>query len=347
MHKSFIFCTFAVKILIFCVMTNKERYAEWCQTQERLPLFMHSWWMDAVCAGKEWDVLLIRAEQCEIPDADKDAIVAAMPYLIRRRWRIHYIVMPQETQTGGLWLDENRELTASQIRNIVHVVEDALVQLKLSYYYQQFPSGSPCPDIFREDEFKVKERVTYRIEDLSNLDLVIGRFSKNKKRQLQKALSLHAEVGMDVEAFYRFHCQCMEARKRKISYTREFLLLIERKAARLKQCEIIRICNADGQVYAAAFVVWDTQRMYYLMPCYDPQFRDSGASSLLVLEAIKLAREKGVQFDFEGSNERGIANHYKQFGSEAFSYYSVSKLYKWWFWFALLINKIRNLRYGI
>ena len=67
----------------------------------------------------------------------------------------------------------------------------------------------------------------------------------------------------------------------------------------------------------------------------------------MVLEAMKLARGKGVKFDFEGSMIRGIANHYKQFGSTPERYYSVEKLYKWWFWFGLVFNKIRNWKYGI
>jgi hypothetical protein len=82
--------------------------------------------------------------------------------------------------------------------------------------------------------------------------------------------------------------------------------------------------------------------MYYLIPCYDPQYKSSGASALLVLEAIKLAQRLGVAFDFEGSMIKGIANHYKQFGSTATYYYSVEKYYKWYFWFANLYNRIKQ-----
>ena len=82
--------------------------------------------------------------------------------------------------------------------------------------------------------------------------------------------------------------------------------------------------------------------MYYLITCYAPAHKDSGAGALLVLEAIKLARQKGVAFDFEGSMIRGVANHYKQFGSTRTLYYSVEKYYKWYFWFANAYNWIRE-----
>ena len=128
-------------------------------------------------------------------------------------------------------------------------------------------AASRIQDIYlhlKEKGFKTKERITYRVEDLSDLDALIASFSKNKRRQLQKALSLHAERKMDIEEFYRFHKRCLEFRKRQCSYTREFLLVLERKARRLKQCEIISIHNADGQPYAAAFLVWDSRHLYYL-----------------------------------------------------------------------------------
>ena len=120
--------------------------------------------------------------------------------------------------------------------------------------------------------------------------------------------------------------------------------MLHRKTSRLQQSQILSICNADNQVVAAAFLVWDKHSLYYLIPCYDPQHKDSGASALLALEAIKFARQQGVAFDFEGSMIKGVANHYKQFGTTRTIYYSVEKYYKWYFWFANAYNWLRERR---
>jgi hypothetical protein len=266
-----------------------------------------------------------------------------MPYLIRKKAWMKYIVMPQQTQIGGIWISS--EALADNANLVSEIGQDfarQLAELNLSYYYQHYPIGSPAVEAMRTLGFKTKERVTYRIEDLSDLDQVINAFSKNKKRQLQKALSLHADMNMSAEDFYRFHVQCLQEQGKQISYSREFLLVLHRKTQRLGQSQILSICNADNQVLAAAFLVWDKQSMYYLIPCYNLQYKDSGASALLVLEAIKLARQKGVAFDFEGSMIRGVANHYKQFGSTRTIYYSVEKYYKWYFWFANAYNWLRE-----
>lgn len=319
-------------------MTNKERYIQWASEQEYLPLTMQPWWMDAVCAGKEWNVLLAVDKE--------DNILAALPYLIRKRAWLRYIVMPQQTQIGGIWVapsvTEDKWQTAEVCRQMV----EQLDALKLAYYYQQYPVNSLCVEPMRALGFKTRERITYRIDDLSNLDDVIDGFSKNKKRQLQKALSLHAERSMSPEEFYRFHANCMHEQRKRITYSREFFLVLERKARRLGQSEIISIHNADGEIYAAAFLVWDKRLMYYLIPCYALAHKNTGAGALLVLESIKLAREKQVIFDFEGSMIRGVANHYRQFGSTPVKYYSVEKYYRPLFRLATFFNKLRNIRYN-
>jgi len=318
-------------------MSNKERYMEWVAGQEFVPVMMSPWWMDAVCAGKEWDVLFAEDEEGHI--------LGAMPYLLRKRAWFRYIIMPQETQIGGIWVSESVTGDRWKTAEVCRQIAEQLDALKVAYYYQQFAPGSLCIDAMRGLGFKTRERVTYRVDDLSDLDALIASFSKNKRRQLQKALSLHVERGMEAEEFYRFHTRCMAARRRKLSYTREFLLVLERKARRNGQCEILAICDTDGQPYAAAFLVWDPKSMYYLIPCYDPAHADSGASALLVLESMKLAREKKVHFDFEGSMEHGTARHYSQFGSTPVTYYSVEKYYKPIFRLAIWFQKVRELKF--
>lgn len=318
-------------------MTNKERYSEWVAKQEYIPISMMPWWLDAVCAGKVWDVLFAEDENGNI--------TGAMPYLIRKRARMKYIVMPPLSQAGGIWVAPEVTGDRWKTAEVCRQFTEQLKAMKLAYYYQQFFPGSLCVDAMRGLRFKTKERVTYRVEDLSNMETLLASFSKNQRRQLQKAKDLQVTRTMEIEEFCRFHAQCLALRGRKPSYSREFLIVLERKARRLGQCEIISIRNAEGEVYAAALVVWDKRYLYYLVPTYDIRHKDSGASALLVWEAMKLAREKQVHFDFEGSNDKGIAHFYEQFGSKPVPYYAVEKYYKPIFRLAIGIQKLREWRF--
>lgn len=318
-------------------MTNKERYSEWVAKQEYVPISMMPWWMDAVCAGKVWDVLFAEDE--------KKKIVGAMPYLLRKRAGMKYILMPTLSQTGGIWVAPEVTGDRWKTAEVCRQIKEQLDKMGLAYYYQQYLPGSLCVDAMRGLGFKTKQRITYRVEDLSDMEALIASFSKNQRRQLQKAADLHATRTMEIEEFCMFQARCLKARGRQSSYSREFLHVLERKARRLKQCEIIAIRDNDGTPYAAAFVVWDKRFLYYLAPVYDIRFKDTGASALLVLEAMKLAREKQVHFDFEGSNERGIAKYYQQFGSQPVTYYSVEKYYKPIFRLAVWFQKLREWKF--
>ncbi len=331
-------------------MTNKELYIQWAKLQDELPVFMQPWWMDAVAAGKSWDVLLYFSSISDEQDRKVEDIVAVMPYLLCKRLWMHWIAMPQQTQIGGIWLTRNGGFDAQNklidLPKIAEYFATQLQALNIHYYYQQYPIGSRMIEPMQALGFKVRERVTYQIEDLHDLGKVVDSFSKNKKRQLQKAVILTVDKSLSAEQFYSFHRLCMTLQKKHVNYSREFFLVLQRKTEREQQSQIIAIRNADGELCAAAYLVWDKQRLYYLIPCFNPLYKESGANALLVVEAIKLAREKGVIFDFEGSMRRGTAEHYKQFGSEKKIYYSVEKYYRPLFRIAMVINYLRNLKYG-
>ena len=194
------------------MITNKEQYKQLCDKQPDIPLFMQYWWMQAVCTGKEWDVLLSFDQQGNIQ--------GALPYLLRKRMGMKYIVCPQETQINGLWTLAS--LTDEQRQSVYDDIIHQLNHLGLAYYYQHFPLHSEAPDYFDKHKFTCKKRWTYRIDDLSNLDYVISQFSKNKKRQLQKALSLHADFSLTADEFYHFHVLCLQEQGKIISYSKEF-----------------------------------------------------------------------------------------------------------------------------
>lgn len=303
-------------------MMTKEQYRDWCLTQPNLPLFMQDWWMDAVCLGKEWQV------------------IAGMPCLVRKRMGFKYVLMPQLTQIGGLYLeDSSYQLALDHATDIDHELTNA----KLSYYYQHFPLSSPIPDMLRQKGYYVSDRITYRLYSLSDLDAVFEKFSDNKKRQIRKSERNGMELcELSVEEFYAFHKSCMKAQRKRISYSLELLQSIDRACAARDARKILGLRTASGSLCSAAYLVYDKNVCYYLIPCYDPAYHNSGAGSRMVWESIRFAAEHSTIFDFEGSMNPGIANHYSQFGSSPAFYRSVEMMYTPLFTLALMFNDWRN-----
>jgi hypothetical protein len=82
--------------------------------------------------------------------------------------------------------------------------------------------------------------------------------------------------------------------------------------------------DAD-RVHAVAYVVCDRRTAYYLMGGGDPKLRTSGASSLLLWEAIRRTRPVVSVFDFEGSMLRPVERFFRAFGGRQVPYLHVSR----------------------
>ena len=300
--------------------TNKEQYARLCSETADMPLFLQHWWLQCVCAGKRWDVWLMK-------DTD-GSILAAMPYLYRKRlWGVPFIVQPTHTQLGGVWLSD-KALNDSDIqRRVVRKMTEFIKGLGVWYYYQQYCIDSPLVPLLGEAGFTLKKRLTYRLDDVSDMDAVTENCSKNKRRQFLHAKDLIVRRDMEPEEFYKFHSATLMSRNREISYTREYFLVLYNHAIRRGQGAIISLHDNDGQTLAALFTVWDDKRLYYLIPAFDINKKESGASARMALEAIRFASEKQLAFDFEGSMIPGVAKHYKQYGTTPVYYYGVEKVY--------------------
>ena len=84
-------------------MTNKERYIEWAGKQEYLPVFMHPWWLDAVCAGKEWDVLIAEDAEGQIKGVIRD-VNGNEQYVLGGNWLENlYVINSKTNEKSVLW----------------------------------------------------------------------------------------------------------------------------------------------------------------------------------------------------------------------------------------------------
>lgn len=85
----------------------------------------------------------------------------------------------------------------------------------------------------------------------------------------------------------------------------------------------------DGTPTAACFVVHDDRTAYYLLGGYCAENRHHGAGALAVWEAIRHAKEAGLDtFDFEGSVIPPIERFFRGFGGRLTPYFTVNK--GWW-----------------
>lgn len=295
-------------------------------------------------AGKSWDVLLVYRAGSQGEEAEN--IAAALPYMLQSRWGglVKWIEMPPQTYCGGAWMADGEDA-----HYVAREIGRKLDELKVDWYRQCYPARSPLPQLLMKEGYIGRELFRYRIEDeRENMETIVRHLSKNKSRQLNAAREAGMQVDweLDAEQFYRLHQQCATERNQKMEYSREFLLVLERKTRRLGQSQILCIRDPKGEVAGGAMLVWDQNSMYHQISFVNPHMRDKGAATFLAIEAIRLAKEKGLIFDFGPHHESRKAHHYRQLSGDPTLYYEMVKYRQWWWrWFIKLWDwskKINN-----
>ncbi|WP_321439177.1 GNAT family N-acetyltransferase [uncultured Bacteroides sp.] len=315
-------------------MTAKEQYRELCKEENNIPLFCQDWWMDAVCFN-EWDVFLAD---------EKGEIVGALPYHQRKKMGFNCVLQPQLTQYNGIWIKRKQFATdherLSYEKRIFNKLIEQLEQLGLSFYQQCFHMIITNWLPFYWQGYKQTTRYTYLISNIDNPEKVFSRFSPAKQRQIRKCENqLHLSLDMRPDEFYSHHKQSLKERGEEISYSYELFLRIYKATQSNNAGQLFAIKDDNGEVHACLFVVWDKASAYTLLYSISPQYASSGASTLVIWEAIRFLVHKTRCFDFEGSMVEGIENSYRQFGTTQKPYFLIEKYYSVLFKLLFSIHK--------
>jgi len=175
--------------------------------------------------------------------------------------------------------------------------------------------------------FQQTTRYTYVIEDLSDLDAVWSETRQNIRtdiRKAQKKLGIRTDLSLD--SFLSLSEMTFQRQGISLPYSRELVARLDRACVERNCRRIFFAEDSQGQLHAAIYLVWDEQSAYYLMGGADPELRNSGATSLVMWEAIQFAGTVTRSFDFEGSMIEPVERFFRSFGARQRPYFQVSKV---------------------
>lgn len=303
-------------------MSDKDLYREFCETEDKIPIYSKDWWMDAVCGEDNWDVILIKDKN--------DEIIASLPYYLKRKYGLKYITQPPLTQTNGLYIKYSKEQKlASKLsyeKEIIFEIDDKLKELGIDYYNQNFHYSFLNWQPFYWKGYSQTTRYTYVIRDLSDLRTVFSNFSKSKRKYINENEGKYRVYETDnVRMFYELNRKVFERQGLKIPYSMNFIIKLDQRLAE-RQSRVIFAANDEyGNVNCMLYLVFDKMSSYLLMSGTDPERRDLNLKTLLVWEAIKFSSKIGLMFDFEGSMMENVATFFREFGAEPIPYHSIWK----------------------
>lgn len=296
-------------------MTDKEQYIELC-AHENLPLHAQTWWIEKSTLGKEWDAVIVKNAEGRIE--------AAMACHIVHKFGQRAILMPIHTQYHFVYIapDAPKDIYS----RLTEAFENKCKTLHIGWVKLQGFYPDPLIQELKKCGFEISERITYRIPIVPAREEIPKLFSQNKRRQLRKAEGLTI-AHLEAAHFYSLHEQWLSKQDKHIDYPREWAQAVLQEATLKTQALLLGAQDTNGNILAIIFLAWDSKWAYYLLPSYDPTYKDSGAMAWLTNEAICIAHNRGLGFDFEGSMTPSIASSYKQFGGIAETYYCIQKFY--------------------
>jgi hypothetical protein len=301
-------------------MTNREKYRVFCKENRSIPIFSKDWFLDAVCGKDNWDVVLVEKQR---------KIIASMPFYKKKKALFTIITMPKHAQTMGVFLTypkgQKYETKLSYEKKIMQSLIEQLPTV--DYFNQTFHYSITNWLPFYWKGFTQTTNYTYVIEGLSNLDMVFKNFSNGKRKDIEKAKSV-VEIKFDLPAkeFYAHHKQTLEKQNAKISYSFEHFYRIYTNLYNNNSGRTLFAIDKDNNIHAALLVIWDENSGYNLITTFDPTFRSSGASTLLIQESIRFISTKADIFDFEGSMIERVEKSYRQFGAKQKPYFDITKV---------------------
>ncbi len=302
-------------------MSSKELYREFTKTEETLPIFSKSWWLDTVCGNDlAWDAIMVT-------DEDKNMVTFPFCHTINR-FGPTAIIMPGLTQTLGPYFKIEDNAKLSKIQEIKKTLCYSLIdQLpKFNYFEMKFHRSFTNWQPFYWKGFQQTTRYTSRIQKDQPEELVFNGIQKRLRTYIQKnEKNLNVEVGNDISEIWDINEDTFDRKDNTIPYSLDFLKRMD-SACQEHDCRRILISrNESGNIMAFAYLVWDSEDVYLLLGGRDPKYDKSNQKASLVWESIKIALSMGKNFDFEGSMMEGVQHFNSLFGCSVEPYSSIRK----------------------
>ena len=294
-------------------------------------VFQEDWWLDAV-SPNSWKKIVIG-------DARNPDLV--FPYVCTRKYRFNRIHMPKLTQTIGPWLkntDAKYCKKLSREKDLFFALLEKIPDFDdfcVAFHYS-FTNWLP----FYWKGFRQTTRYTYVLDELTDLEKVWYGFQENIKTDIKKAQKIvSVNTEMDMDSFINIQKKTFQRQNVAFPFSKDFLVRVDQACSARSCRKFFYAIDEKYRVHAAIYVMWDDRSAYYLMGGGDPELRNSGATSLLLWEAIKFCSTVTKEFNFEGSMIESIERFFRAFGAHQKPYFLIQKEKP----FFNLIKKVKGL----
>jgi hypothetical protein len=260
-------------------------------------IFQESWWLDAVAPGS-WGEATVSSD---------GMMIARLPYCTKHFMGISGIGMPPLTHTMGPQLPLTGPAFNFRPSDHQRLINELMGQLpRHSFFFQVCdPSMENALPLYALG-YDSSLTYTLRIEAGQSPEQTWKGMRRQIRQDIQKAqkmFSIHHDLSID-EFCYFYNTNA------KLNHNLWWSKAHETKASLIKR-RLYEACLAQdatcllaardekGVLRAASMPVWGHGVMYYLLASHDADPAGKGSIKLLIWEALKMAHQKRLTFDFD------------------------------------------------
>lgn len=272
-------------------------------SEDNLPIFHQKWWL-SISTNNHFHIK-------EVKDS-RGNLLAYFPYYIKKTYGLSVLRMPKYTRFLGpvLYLPPSKPFRKEQ--RIRHIVEKILSDLPrhdgMRFY---LPPDHPGTFAFSLCGLKIEHDYTFQIPVSLPLEDVwdeCDHKTRNLIRTAQKRVTVERSSSLD--EFIQL------SKKERSRNTHNFPLLkrLVTEGVKREQIRLLHAYTEDRMLVASCILIWDKTTLYYWQAARDHHVNVAGSNMLLIWEAMKLAKELGLIFDFDGYSTPATAKMQASFG---------------------------------
>lgn len=279
-------------------MIDKNRWDECINMSFNGNIYAWSWYLDII--HPKWDALV---------ENDYERV---MPLTGKTKFGIHYLFQPFFAQQLGIF--SRAPLSQNKVDDFINAIPKnyKLIEYRLNEFNKV---DYDCESIAKHCNIELD--LIYDYQHLYN------NYSKNTKRNLAKAENAGLSVNRDIlpsDIINLFRTNKGKDVKHwgDLEYGR--LLDLIDTAIYHESCLLYGVRNIENEFVAGAVFMYSHDRITFLFSGSDNSNKHHHGLTLLLDNVIRDFSETQYTFDFEGSDNDGLARYYKGFGGKEVFY---------------------------
>ncbi|MEX1203003.1 MAG: GNAT family N-acetyltransferase [Ferruginibacter sp.] len=247
-----------------------------------------------------------------------------MPLTYKIKWGIRYLYQPAFIAQMGIF---GRHAEDKMVcKGFINKILELYRFLEIPFHFSNI--------IPSEFEKYTVSRNNFILDLNHSYDIIVKNISSSHTKNIKRAgkFSLNYQIEKDpfkiIQLFKKLY------NDRELVYQSKDYVNFEilcKKLATQQQLVLRKVTNGINEMVAGIILLKDEHRLYNVMSCVTTEGKKTEANYLLFQQLIQEFCQQDLILDFEGSDVKGIASFYQQFGAinEPYPFIGINRLPGW------------------